>query len=206
MIKVYIGNNLHREAHIIDENTTLRAALEEAEIDYSSGTPSLDGTTLAPGDLDKTFADFGITEKCYLLVVVKLDNAADVKIVGNACVIESGVSLEDIKVLQKFRPKMLRLYETVDNKREEVFCVGVTKTGNGSISECGASFSPTPAANGKAAITLIIPEGVDDPVMWATETIGVSILKLRKVETQFADAMADVEAERAEVAAAIHLA
>jgi hypothetical protein len=37
---------------------------------------NLDGSPLHPGDLDKTFADFGIAEKCYLLNVVKADNVA----------------------------------------------------------------------------------------------------------------------------------
>ena len=35
----------------------------------------LDGSSLNPGDLDKTFQQFGITEKCFLLNVVKADNA-----------------------------------------------------------------------------------------------------------------------------------
>ncbi|MBQ7044473.1 MAG: hypothetical protein IJN78_07695 [Clostridia bacterium] len=81
MIKVTIGNNVDRKPVILDENTTLRAALEEQGIDYSVGMTSLDGSTLAPGALDKTFADFGYTgeeghNKCYLLNVVKTDNAA----------------------------------------------------------------------------------------------------------------------------------
>lgn len=75
MIKVTIGNNVKREAVIIDANTTLRAALENNNIDYTSGVMHLDGSSLNPGDLDKTFADFGVTEKCYLLNVVKADNA-----------------------------------------------------------------------------------------------------------------------------------
>lgn len=75
MIKVTIGNNVKRRSEIIDENTTLREALEETEIDYTTGIMNLDGSTLNPGDLDKSFADFGITEKCYLLNVVKADNA-----------------------------------------------------------------------------------------------------------------------------------
>ena len=75
MIKVTIGNNVKRKTEILDENTTLRTALEDAEIDYSRGTMNLDGSSLGPGDLDKTFADFGITEKCFLLNVVKADNA-----------------------------------------------------------------------------------------------------------------------------------
>jgi len=76
MIKVTMGNNVKRSSEILDENTTLRAALENADIDYTHGMMNLDGSTLGPGDLDKTFADFGITEKCYLLNVVKADNAA----------------------------------------------------------------------------------------------------------------------------------
>jgi len=75
MIKVTMGNNVKRTSEILDENTTLREALEEAEIDYTRGIMNLDGSTLSPGDLDKTFADFGIKEKCYLLNVVKADNA-----------------------------------------------------------------------------------------------------------------------------------
>ena len=76
MIKVTLGNNVKRSSEIVDENTTLREALEDADIDYTVGIMNLDGSTLNPGDLDKTFADFGITEKCYLLNVVKADNAA----------------------------------------------------------------------------------------------------------------------------------
>ena len=76
MIKVTIGNNVKRTTEILEAITTLREALEMADIDYTRGMMNLDGSTLNPGDLDKTFADFGITEKCYLLNVVKADNAA----------------------------------------------------------------------------------------------------------------------------------
>ena len=75
MIKVTIGNNVKRKTVILDENATLRQALEDAEIDYSRGTMNLDGSSLGPGDLDKTFAGFGIADKCFLLNVVKADNA-----------------------------------------------------------------------------------------------------------------------------------
>ena len=76
MIKVTMGNNVKRSSEILDKNITLREALEDAGIDYTVGIMNLDGSTLNPGDLDKTFADFGITEKCYLLNVVKADKAA----------------------------------------------------------------------------------------------------------------------------------
>lgn len=75
MIKVTIGNNVKRESVIIDENTTLRSALEANGVDYTRGVMHLDGSSLNPGDLDKTFAQHGIKEKCFLLNVVKADNA-----------------------------------------------------------------------------------------------------------------------------------
>lgn len=75
MIKVTVGNNVKKDAVIVDENTTLRTVLEDNGIDYTSGTMHLNGSSLKPGDLDKTFSDLGIAEKCWLLNVVKADNA-----------------------------------------------------------------------------------------------------------------------------------
>ena len=76
MVKVCVGNNVKRDNVIVDSNVTLRSVLEDANIDYTKGTMHLDGATLQPGDLDKTFDQMGITEKCSLLNVVKADNAA----------------------------------------------------------------------------------------------------------------------------------
>lgn len=75
MIKVTVGNNVKRSSVIIEETTTLREVLEDAGIDYTRGVMHLDGSSLQAGDLDKTFADFGIADKCFLLNVVKADNA-----------------------------------------------------------------------------------------------------------------------------------
>lgn len=75
MVKVNVGNNLKRESVIVDSTTTLRNVLKDAGIDYTRGTMHLDGCPLQPGDLDKTFESFGIQEECWLLNVVKADNA-----------------------------------------------------------------------------------------------------------------------------------
>ena len=196
MIKVTIGNNLSRESVIIDENTTLRAALESKGIDYTVGMTSLDGSTLNAGDLDKSFADFGITEKCYLLNVVKADNAASIKVAGSACVIESAHTPAEIKLLEKFRPRSLCLYEGESGKKEEVFRVGTANKGTGSINAYGATFGLQTSNAGKATITLMIPEGTTDPKKWAADTVGVSIINLNKVEAQFEAALAEVQAEQ----------
>ncbi len=75
MIKVTLGSNVARKQVIIDESKTLRSLLEQENVDYTKGIMHLDGASLYPGDLDKSFAHFGITEHCYLLNVVKADNA-----------------------------------------------------------------------------------------------------------------------------------
>ncbi len=75
MIKVVTGNNLKRSEVIVESSATLRQVLENNDIDYTRGVIHLDGVSIGAGDLDKTFAQMGITEKCYLLNVVKADNA-----------------------------------------------------------------------------------------------------------------------------------
>lgn len=80
MINVVVGNNVRRESVIVSPTSTLRSALEEGNIDYSNGVMHLDGASVNPGDLNKTFAEFGYDgsegrDKCFLLNVVKADNA-----------------------------------------------------------------------------------------------------------------------------------
>ena len=81
MIRTTIGNNLKRSTMTFTHDTTLRSAMEQANIDYTTGLTTLDGATLAPGDMNKTFADLGYDgseghDSCFLLNVVKADNAA----------------------------------------------------------------------------------------------------------------------------------
>lgn len=80
MIKVNIGNNLKRSSITLPHNTTLRGAFEQAGVEIGSGMISMDGSFLSPGDLNKTFADFGFDgtpgkDRLSLLVIVKADNA-----------------------------------------------------------------------------------------------------------------------------------
>ncbi len=73
MIEVTIGTNTNRSKIVVDPNTTIRRVLEDEHIDYSVGAIHLDGVSLTGGDFDKTFKDFNISEKCYLIAVVKAD-------------------------------------------------------------------------------------------------------------------------------------
>lgn len=181
MLKIVIGNNIARNSYILDENTTLRTALEEAGVDYSIGMTSLDGATLKAGDLDKTFKDFGIQEKCYLLNVVKADNAATVKVLGSACIVESAMTPEEIALLEKFQPKALSFYDYVNMQDVEVYRVALAKDGAGSLNKYGATFGGK-SSTGKAIATMVIPCDVEDPKKWVVDNIGASLLNLNRVE------------------------
>lgn len=75
MIKVRVGSNLDTKTVIVDSTRTLKSVLEENEVDFSRGNTHLDGTPLKAGEINKTFAEFGIAEKCSLIVCVKADAA-----------------------------------------------------------------------------------------------------------------------------------
>lgn len=75
MIQVTVASTTNRNTVILPATTTLRAAFEQQGIDYSRGITTLDGSPIAAGGLDKSFADYGITDRCTLVNIVKADNA-----------------------------------------------------------------------------------------------------------------------------------
>lgn len=122
---------------------------------------------------------------------------AKILIAGSALVIKSGYSLDEIKTLEKYRPKALTIFE--EDGKTELFKVGTTK-GDGSIGTFGASFGRSSADDDKkATITINIPADVTDAKKYAEDTVGVAIVYLNKVEDQIPDALASVEEERAKV-------
>lgn len=128
---------------------------------------------------------------------------AKIIIAGDAVVVESSATLEQIKTLEKYRPEALCLYD--DNKNVK-FKVGTT-TGAGSINGYGASFgSNSKNASPKASITMMMPADTVNAQQYAEETIGVAILRLNEVEAQFQTALGEVTRELADIRANITLA
>lgn len=132
---------------------------------------------------------------------------ANIKIIGDAMAVISSHTLEDIRTLEQYSPKTLRLYEAnEDGKQEEVFRVGTT-TCTGSINQYGASFSSaTHDEETLAVITLCIPNDVEDAKEYAADKVGYAVMKLNKVEAQIPAALRQVEMERAEILSNITLA
>lgn len=122
---------------------------------------------------------------------------AKIIVAGDALVVESDYTLEDIKLLEKHNPKALSLYE--EDGKTVNFKVGST-TGKGGINSYGASFgSASKNADKKAIITMDIPSDTEDVVDYAENIIGAAILKLNAVEAQFENALDAAAEEKASI-------
>lgn len=195
MIKIILTTNAGKKEIFANEDATLREVLDENHVNYGVGATQLDGYTLRPGELDKSFTEHGITESCYLSVVVKSDNAAKVTVVGEAAVITSALKLEDIQTAKKFRPDALKLIED----KQTVYAIDVTERSSGAINNVGATFSTTTDAEGRATITLNADRSTDIKEEIQNK-IGLALLKLKKIEDNFAEALAGINADKAAIA------
>lgn len=80
MIKVKAISNVKRGEDLFSIHTTIRDCLASLGIDASRGVLTMDSAPLQPGDINKTFADFGYDGTpgknfCNLASIVKADNA-----------------------------------------------------------------------------------------------------------------------------------
>lgn len=75
MYRLTIGNNVSRRTVDVNPNDVVRKYLESYNVNYSNATMHLDGVPLTNADLNRTFADLGVTNNAYLIAVVKADNA-----------------------------------------------------------------------------------------------------------------------------------
>lgn len=126
---------------------------------------------------------------------------AKVTIVGQACVITSAVKLDDIKLIKKYRPEALSLYEGEGNERVPVFSIGVTGAGN-CINNVGAEFSHA-NEEGYAQITLMVTKTDKEEI---ADAIGRPILKLNKLEESLAAVIDEIAAEKAAILENIEVA
>lgn len=208
--KISVSNGTDGAELTVDSTRTLRSVLEEAGLNYSRGLLQYNGVILGSDALDSTVEDVtdNPNQRQILRITVKAENAAEeatAVVNGAAMVITSSATPEQLKTMKKYRPSALKLYENEGGAKKEVFMVDISK-GDGCISNLGAIFSERTNKDGKATITIPVPQDVENVKEWAADTLGVSILNLRKLEKQFAPMLEDVAAEKAAVSAAITVA
>lgn len=123
---------------------------------------------------------------------------AKILVAGDAVVVKSAITLEDLKLVKKYRPHTLKLMGGEDNK-ETVFKVDVSDRGTGGINTYGATFvKATDDDEEVAVITMLVPEG-EKAETYVTEQIGVGILNLTKVEEALSDVIDEIKEEQQSV-------
>lgn len=130
---------------------------------------------------------------------------AKITIAGDAVVVTSSFKLEDIRTIEKYRPKKLILMGGDDDK-EPVFAIGATSS-PGIINSVGASFGGESHDEQKlATITMSTVGFTGDIKDWVADKLGAAIINLNKLEETLAGVLNEIEAEKAAVLSNITVA
>lgn len=128
---------------------------------------------------------------------------ARINVIAKAVVVTSTLKIDEIKLVKKYRPEALTLFEGEGDKKEPVFCIGLTR-GAGEINQYGVSFSENTPGDGKEAqATMILPDGISDVKEYVSDAIGRAVIKLNKLEATIPGIIEEIKAEKAEIEANI---
>ena len=195
MIKVFMTTTAGRKSDLFDEGTTIREVFEHFDVDYSVATNCIDGTKIDPAGMNKTLREWGVDKECRLSSIVKIDNAAHVDISGASAVLVSDVTLEDWHRVEKYAPEMLKI---VSEDGDPLFKV-MTTCGSGSVNENGVSFGSYTNDGGKATVTVLLDEEIEDKTQAVKEIMGSALLDLNEIENELPDVLKEIAEKEAEI-------
>lgn len=194
VVNVTLITNAGRKMDQVSDSTTVRQIYEKFNVNYESCTNTIDSVPLQIGQLDKSLRDLGCGEKVRMSSIVKMDNAAEVLIVGSAAVLRSKYKLEDWQTALRFDPD-LGLYDDNDDPIFKVF----VEEGPGSLNDNGVVFSEVPDENGYAVATVIIDPSDADKRELVKKKCGLALLRLREVEDSLEDFIKEAKESEKEI-------
>ena len=200
MVLVSVTTTAGRKKDLFDEGTTIREIFDHFDVDYSVATNCIDGARIDPAGLDKSLREWGVKDECRLSSIVKIDNAAHIDISGASAVLVSDIALEDWERVEKYAPEALKI---VDEEGDPVFMVK-TGTGGGSINKFGVCFGSY-TNTGKATVTVLLDEDVDDKLAAVKDIVGTALLDLNEIEKELPDVLKEINDKEAEIEKLIEL-
>ena len=195
MVKVFLTTTAGRKSELFDEGTTIKEVLQHFDVDYSVATNCIDGTRIDPAGMNKSLREWGVKDECRISSIVKIDNAAHVEISGASAVLVSDVTLEDWERVEKYAPEMLKV---VDEDGEPVFAVK-TCCGGGSVNKFGVCFGSYTNEGGKATVTVLLDEDIDDKNTAVKDIMGSALLDLNEIEKELPDLLKEIADKEAEI-------
>lgn len=189
LTKVNVSNGLDGAVIVAESTRTLRSLFEEANVKTNRGILQFNGAILTDADMDSTLDDLVTNPDAtqILRMTVKADNACKAIIAGSSVVICSSATPEQLKTLKRYCPDYLQLKSA---NGDVEFMVSVSD-GAGSVNKVGIVFSNRTDANGNATVTLDIPSEITDVKTYVEEMYGFTLLKLNKLEAEFARAFSE---------------
>lgn len=123
---------------------------------------------------------------------------AKITIAGDAVVITSDVTLEDLKKVSKYNPKALVLRDENDTL---IYSIAVSSNAEaGEINKNGAVFtSVAPDGSGLATITMCSSTLSGDIKEAVADKIGSAILHLSQIEERLPQVLSQIDADKAAV-------
>ena len=113
-----------------------------------------------------------------------------IKIVGNAMVITSGISMEDLQKIYSYTPESLQM---VDEEGNTTFAIAVGT--NASFSNAGVVFNSS-NNQGKAIATIMLPNvEEEDKTNYVLNKYGKGLLRLQDLEAQLNEAVEQMKKE-----------
>lgn len=196
MVKCYVTTTAGRKSELFDEGTKIREIFEAFDVDYSTATNCIDGCKIDPAGMNKTLREWGIDKECRLSSIVKIDNAAHVDISGASAVLVSDVALDDWKRVEKYAPEMLKIVEEETGDPLFKICCG---EGGGSINEYGVCFGSYTNEGGKATVTVLLDDDIEDKTVAVKEIMGSALLDLNDIEKELPGVLKDIADKEAEI-------
>ena len=200
MVKVTMISTAGRKSDMFAEHQTLREVFDTFGVDYSVATNSVDGVRLGVGDMDKSLKEYGVGAECRISSIVKTDNAAHIDLTGAAAVLVSDVALEDWKRVEKFEPDAMKIF---DEEGDVVFKVA-TCCCTGSINKNGVCFGSYTNEGGKATVTILLDDKIEDRKEAVKEIAGSALLDLNEIEKSIPEILESIGNKEAEIDALIN--
>lgn len=179
MIKVTFGNNISRKTSLVSENTTLRAAIESSGLDFSRGVTSVNGFSVSVADMDSTFTELGVENECFVMNIVKADNAVSVQLVGDQMVVVTTHTPEEWKTACEEAD--MTLYKD-EKKTDPYFAVGYSEGSRGGLNEYGLTLSELTNGDGNAIVIVQLPENLETEEDKKKYVVKHTARKLKAIE------------------------
>jgi hypothetical protein len=130
---------------------------------------------------------------------------AKITVVGDAAVVTSTLTVEDINTLKKYRPEALVLMGGEDNK-EPIFAVDVSER-CGNIGEFGIVFSGATRDEEKKAMLTVMLKGITGDVKeYVADKFGAAMAHLNELEAKLPAVLEAVNAHKQQIMDSITIA